>query len=210
VRSGMHLPTAIIINGVAFRLCPKTLERLSIGASIKWPNLEGLRSPFKMPGDVPHARVIAGNFFLSSPACARTPRRSRPHKRRCSRRHVASEQPLPEGHELPPDAARKVPNSAIGRPLSAKEAERTLGRMTKRSGLPVTRTINRGPLVGNPEKLARATGWTARTTLGQLARGGHLPRQHHPHRALFPRQSRCCPAVHVRAGEFELSQAGRR
>jgi GDPmannose 4,6-dehydratase len=29
--------------------------------------------------------------------------------------------------------------------------------------------INRGPLVGNPDKLARATGWTARTTLGQLA-----------------------------------------
>jgi GDPmannose 4,6-dehydratase len=29
--------------------------------------------------------------------------------------------------------------------------------------------VKRGPLVGNPEKLARATGWTARTTLGQLA-----------------------------------------
>jgi GDPmannose 4,6-dehydratase len=29
--------------------------------------------------------------------------------------------------------------------------------------------IKRGSLVGNPEKLARATGWTARTTLGQLA-----------------------------------------
>jgi GDPmannose 4,6-dehydratase len=29
--------------------------------------------------------------------------------------------------------------------------------------------IKRGPLVGNPEKLTRSTGWTARTTLGQLA-----------------------------------------
>ena len=29
--------------------------------------------------------------------------------------------------------------------------------------------IKRGPLVGNPAKLERATGWTARTTLGQLA-----------------------------------------
>ncbi len=29
--------------------------------------------------------------------------------------------------------------------------------------------VKRGPLVGNPEKLARTTGWTARTTLGQLA-----------------------------------------
>ena len=29
--------------------------------------------------------------------------------------------------------------------------------------------VKRGPLVGNPEKLVRTTGWTARTTLGQLA-----------------------------------------
>ena len=45
---------------------------------------------------------------------------------------------------------------------------------------------------------------------GTGERGGHLPRQYHPDRALFPRQSRCCPAVRVRLDEFGLSQAGRR